>query len=344
MLNGHKPLRAFFLHQQFSAAIRPSACRFPSFLGFYSLRVLAASTMKSDSWNLFFLKSPFCLWKTDVRAKQTPCAPESTDANDMRRIYVHDDDRVLLKVQNLPTIQKNNLRHLLSLLNPTFFDNPTPWQCLRKQPFSDDFIVASWLTPTIIWYNFLLWVAPGCALWSPVVRWHRNRWSWRVAVQASMVNNKAPNRARNEWPKLKFLKTRHPERELLGIYIITVAIIPHLKPQMLFKPTQSREGGFDSTGLVGQDLVHGSTSTRLQYAQKIISFTHGVKYSTINSTKYKKRILWHCDKKKLHILLYQLRSRHFSFTFEFGTYFDINRCSMCVFRFIKYIDNLLISI
>lgn len=64
---------------------------------------------------------------------------------------------------------------------------------------------------------------------------------------------------------------------------------------MLFKPTQSREGGFDSTGLVGQDLVHGSTSTHLQYAQK--SFTHGVKYLNINFTKYKKRII--CDPKSL---------------------------------------------
>ena len=105
--------------------------------------------MKSDSQNLFFSKSPFCVWKTDVRAKQAPCAPESTDANDMRRIYVHDDDRVLLKVQNFPTIQKNNLRHLLSLLKSTYLDNPTPWQISENNHSLLIFIVASWL-PMIV--------------------------------------------------------------------------------------------------------------------------------------------------------------------------------------------------
>lgn len=63
MLNGHKPLRAFFLHQQFRTAIRPSACRISSFLGFYYLRASAASTMRSDSQNLFFSNHLFVCGK-----------------------------------------------------------------------------------------------------------------------------------------------------------------------------------------------------------------------------------------------------------------------------------------
>jgi hypothetical protein len=104
MLNGHKPtIKSFLSPSTITTAIRPSACRISTFLGFYYLKASAATTtMKSDSQNSIFLKSPFCVWKTDVRAKQAPCAPDSTDENDMRRIYVHDDDRVLLKVQNLP--------------------------------------------------------------------------------------------------------------------------------------------------------------------------------------------------------------------------------------------------